>query len=104
MMIAVCGTGSVSAGINEWTSLGPDGGGARRLAIDPRDTNILYAITNTGLFNSTDGGASWRAIRSLPPGSGVIVSLEIDPQTAGTLYVVANASGSALNDTVFKST
>ena len=52
---------TVWAGINEWTSLGPDGGGVRALAIDPQNPSTVYAVTFAGVFKSTNGGASWRA-------------------------------------------
>jgi len=37
------GAGTLWAGINEWTSLGPDGGGARSLAVDPQNPSTVYA-------------------------------------------------------------
>ena len=34
------------------------------LAIDPQDSNTLYALTIGKLFKSTNGGASWTAANS----------------------------------------
>jgi hypothetical protein len=41
-----------------WTSIGPDGGQIRALAIDPTAPSTLYAGTQGGgVFRSLDGGA-----------------------------------------------
>jgi photosystem II stability/assembly factor-like uncharacterized protein len=36
-------------------------------AIDPRDSNILYAGTDIGVYRSTDGGASWLPFGTVLP-------------------------------------
>ena len=46
------------------------------LAINPRDSNVIYAVTNslaTGgfIFKSTDGGASWSGSNNGPPVTSV---------------------------------
>lgn len=71
------------------------------LAIDPVTPTTLYAGTPSGVYKSTDGGASWSAASSgltdlaLPnPDVGV---LAIDPATPATLY-----AGTGVG--VFKST
>lgn len=93
------------AGTNVWTSLGPDGGGATALAVDPKHADTMYAVTFAGLFKSTDGGANWGVTSPLPPNSGVITSLTIDPQNSGTLYAATRqADMGPPADAVFKST
>src|SRR5438105_1975446 len=57
----VLATDQVHAGLNQWTSNGPEGGDVRALAIDPQTPTTLYAGTLNGVFKSTDGGASWTA-------------------------------------------
>src|SRR5262249_37674516 len=52
---------------------------------------------------SIDGGSSWRPMGTLPPDTGVILSLIADPQHYGTLYV-GSGLGDPGRDTVFKST
>jgi len=42
--------------VNQWTSLGPEGGDVSVLVIDPVNTDTLYAGTGGGVFKSTDGG------------------------------------------------
>lgn len=61
------------------------------LLIDPADTDVLLALTLvSGLFRSTDGGATWQPWGTLPP-SAVSPSLERDPST-GAIWVGAWAS------------
>src|SRR5206468_3734344 len=77
------------------------------LAIDPQTPTTLYAGTGgSGVFKSTDGGASWSAVNTGLPYSGpsytphysYVPALAIDPQTPATLYAGTSGSG------VFKST
>ena len=35
------------AGVNQWTSIGPDGGNIAALAIDPNNSSTLYVATNS---------------------------------------------------------
>ena len=45
------------AGVNQWTSIGPEGGSISKLSVDPTNPSILYAGTQqAGVFNSLDGG------------------------------------------------
>src|SRR5437870_7952575 len=100
---------SVQAGVNVWTSLGPEGGAVLALAIDPRSPSTLYAGTRSGgVFKSTNGGASWSAVNTglltilpdnSPPGTVTVTvsALAIDPLLPSTEYA-------AVGGTVFKST
>ncbi len=57
------------------------------LAQAPSDPRILYAGTLAGVFQSSDGGATWAQIS--PPGSREIheiESLAVDPDRSDTLY------------------
>jgi photosystem II stability/assembly factor-like uncharacterized protein len=74
------------------------------LVVDRRDPDIVYAGTwETGVFKSTDGGASWRSL-----GLGSVNTLVLDPRDPDTIYagaVGAGASPGSLYDWsgVFKS-
>jgi photosystem II stability/assembly factor-like uncharacterized protein len=68
------------------------------LLVDPRDANNLYAGTNeygdyvgyrTGVFKSTDGGATWRALETDGLVSAEISMLAIDPLDSQTVYVAS---------------
>src|SRR5439155_25034317 len=62
-LLWACCVGTAHAEINVWASNGPEGGGIRALAIDPRVPATLYAGTDGGgMFKSTNGGAGWTAI------------------------------------------
>jgi photosystem II stability/assembly factor-like uncharacterized protein len=62
------------------------------VVIDPQNSNTLYVPGlnpgNPVIFKSTNGGANWNALSSLPPRLGVPV-LAIDPQSA--VYAVTTA-------------
>ena len=85
------------AGVNQWTTLGPEGGLIVDLAIDPSNSSILYsAANNAGIFKSSDSGATWA-----PANSGLTIAavtdIAINPTNPNTLYCAANSK-------VFKST
>src|SRR3989442_3107949 len=61
----VLATDRVQAGVNQWTSNGPDGGPVYTLAIAPQTPTTLYAGTyGGGVFKSTDGGATGAALNA----------------------------------------
>ena len=90
---------TLSAQTNAWTSIGPEGGIARSLAVDPRNPSTVYAAAPaSGIFKTTDGGASWSRLGSAPlPESFGLVSLAIDSK--GAVYAAGCPS-----DRVFKTT
>jgi hypothetical protein len=58
-----------------------------RVAVDPSDSNTLYAASNQGIFKSLDAGQSWFEINAgLPPHPSVD---ELDPSFITTLDVRA---------------
>ena len=90
-------TGISKAGLNEWTSHGPEGGYVRSLAINPNTPSTIYAGTwGGGVFKSTNGGGNWTAMNTGLT-STYVYALAIDPNTPLTIY--AGTSGG-----VFKST
>src|SRR2546425_13250992 len=88
---AVLGTGSGAlwGGINKWTSLGPEGGSVGVLTVDPSNPSTIYAAGVSGLYKSTDGGASWKPTSLSASGLNV---LSISPKN-GTLYAATWGSG-----------
>ena len=90
--------GVASAGVNTWTTNGPEGGQIRALAIDPATPATLYAGTfGGGVFKSTNGGGSWTAINTGLT-SNFANALAIAPSAPATLYAGTVGGG------VFKST
>jgi len=87
-----------------WVSIGPEGGTAYALAIDPHDHSVVYAGTNGGVLKSIDSGARWSPVNAgLPmPGSAeqlggpYVFSLAIDPQNTATVYAGVSFAGNVL--------
>src|SRR6266540_943436 len=78
--------GVASAGVNVWTSGGPEGGIVNALAMDPVTPATVYAGTAwAGVFKSVNGGGSWAAVTSGLTNLNVN-ALAIDPDTPATLY------------------
>ena len=89
--------GIASAGVNAWTSSGPDGGIVNALAVDPVAPATVYAGTmGGGVFKSVNRGGSWTAA-STGLTNLYVRSVAIDPVTPATVYVGTAAGG------VFKS-
>jgi photosystem II stability/assembly factor-like uncharacterized protein len=63
-------TGSgIGAPAATWKPLGPEGGGIRRLVVNPADKTEIWALTGDSpalLFRSNDGGATWKRIAVAP--------------------------------------
>jgi photosystem II stability/assembly factor-like uncharacterized protein len=66
------------------------------LAIDPGDSNTIYAAWTSGqaarvggIFKSADGGTTWIALDSDLAGGGVL-TLAVDPQNPATLYALTS--------------
>src|SRR5215472_14460579 len=101
LVVVLCCLGSteiVSAGVNAWTSIGPEGAQVTSLAIDPTVPIILYAATsNGGVFKTTNGGGGWSAINDGLTDS-YVTALAVDPKTPFIIYVGTSGSG------VFKTT
>jgi photosystem II stability/assembly factor-like uncharacterized protein len=75
LVILGTGSGTVWGGVNIWTSLGPDGGLIRALAVDPQDPSTVYAGTHGGVFKTTNGGTTWGSSGSL---KGLVGAYAID--------------------------
>ena len=102
--IAVTAAGMLLAGDNAWTSIGPEGGAIRAVAIDPQNLNTIYAAAYTGssgaVFKTTDGGRTWVNTGPFPCCSAVttVNILVTDTQQVGTVYAGTQYGG------VFKTT
>jgi photosystem II stability/assembly factor-like uncharacterized protein len=82
-------------GGESWSALNfglPSGGGiVSALAIDPQDSNIVYAsIFGRGIFRSADAGATWSDANFGRPLVNIHM-LVIDPGIPGTIYAASNA-------------
>jgi photosystem II stability/assembly factor-like uncharacterized protein len=70
----------------------PDGVRLNSLALDPRNTDTLYAGTFDGVLKSTDRGAHW-----IPANSGLttlrVNALAVDPRNPNTVYAATSGGG-----------
>jgi photosystem II stability/assembly factor-like uncharacterized protein len=69
---------------NSWSNAGLSGHRVKPLAIDPNNSNTIYAGSQSafGLLKSTDGGTTWRNIRS-----GIPETIAIDPNNSDIIFV-----------------
>ncbi|HKV12287.1 MAG TPA: hypothetical protein VJ725_29350 [Thermoanaerobaculia bacterium] len=80
----LAGAVSLSAGVNRWTPIGPEGGATWSLDAGP---GVIYTGTRSGgVLKSLDGGASWSPTSGLPP--EVIVDVAVDPTNPAVAYAV----------------
>src|SRR5262249_23445508 len=68
-----------------------------RIAIDPKDSNIVYVAAqgplwgpggDRGLYKTTDGGKTWKQILKISENTGV-TDVVVDPQNPETLYAAS---------------
>ncbi len=72
-----------------WQSIGPFGGGVLSIAIDPANSQTIFAGTQSFIYRSTNGGASWKASSN---GTNVnfFRKIVIDPTDNKIVYAVNN--------------
>jgi photosystem II stability/assembly factor-like uncharacterized protein len=95
------------AAASSWQSIGPSGGIALSVAVDPADPATAYAASGAaGLFKTVDAGLSWsHSDAGLLPGS--LVRVVLAPGAPATIYVAAAPLFFGLEEAgggVFKST
>jgi photosystem II stability/assembly factor-like uncharacterized protein len=75
----------------QWSAIGPMGGDARAFAAVPGEPQHLYlGTTNSWLYESVDGGASWRRLSKLDPADDLVVDhIVVDPANPATVFAAA---------------
>ncbi len=81
-----------------WKSLGPGGGLVRSLAVDPSNSNVIYAVgyseAKSGIqvrHKSTDRGLTWKLL-SIPGLDRLpIADVDVDPLNSEVVYVSSTA-------------
>ncbi len=63
--------------------------GVNSLAIDPRNTRIIYAGTTQGLFKSTNRGNNWTKIGDAL-GDGYVSAIQLNPSDTNTIYLATS--------------
>jgi photosystem II stability/assembly factor-like uncharacterized protein len=68
-----------------------------KIVVDPRDSNVVYVAAQgplwkaggeRGLYKTTDGGKSWKAVLTISENTGV-TDVVLDPSNPDTLYAAA---------------
>jgi photosystem II stability/assembly factor-like uncharacterized protein len=79
-----------------WKAIGPAGGDARAFAAVPGQPRHLYlGATNSWLYESADGGASWHRLSKLDSSDDLVLDhIVVDPANPATVYVAAWKVGS----------
>jgi photosystem II stability/assembly factor-like uncharacterized protein len=74
-----------------WSAIGPPGGDARAFAAVPGQPQHLYlGATNSWLYESVDGGASWHRLSKLDSSDDLILDhIVVDPVNPATVFVAA---------------
>ena len=60
------------------------------VAINPVDSNVMYASTAKGMFRSTDRGVNWQADKPNSSNPQFFLCLETVPGDESTVYGLAN--------------
>lgn len=96
-------TGPAWAGIGEWTGNGPEGAAVRAILVDPATPTTVYIGTlGSGVFKSTDGGATWAPVGTAELGTRTVRALVAGPP--GTIYAGVEDAAAATSGGVFQST
>lgn len=71
-----------------WTSVGPEGGDARSFAYEPGNPSHIYMGTTTSwIYQSTDGGATWKRLARLGKVDDLVVdNIVVDASDPKTIY------------------
>ena len=75
----------------QWIPIGPVGGDARAFAAVPGEPQHLYLGTiNSWIYESVDGGASWRRLSKLDSADDLVVDhIVVDAANPATIYAAA---------------
>ncbi len=76
------------AGTVQWVSVGPEGGDARAFAYDPGDpTHIYMGTTSSWIYESTDGGATWKRLARVGKTDDLVVdNILVDSADPKTIF------------------
>jgi photosystem II stability/assembly factor-like uncharacterized protein len=88
--LALLAAAPLRAGVNRWTSIGPNGGGVTALAFSANGRTVLAGTKTLGIFRSADNGRTWTPASSGLSGEEV-VDLAASPAAPGWVYAVTSS-------------
>ena len=95
--------GPASAGVDVWTRGGLEGAAIRSVLVDPASPATIYVGTlGSGVFKSTDGGATWAPAGAAQLAGRTVRALVTDWPTGTTIYAGVEDAVNAANGGVFK--
>ena len=81
----------------QWTSSGPFGGAAEIVRVAPLDPGMVLAGTGNALiYQSRNGGASWKLLPFPAQLAGTLHDLAVDPRARGTWYAAMESQNPAM--------
>jgi photosystem II stability/assembly factor-like uncharacterized protein len=83
---------STDAG-NTWQAGGATGATAKKFAVDPTNSSIIYAATGLAVAKSTDGGASWKSTSLRGATVDSVSEVVIDPHNTSVIYAGTTDNG-----------
>jgi photosystem II stability/assembly factor-like uncharacterized protein len=91
LLVALVPNQPALAQTTSWVPVGPDGGDARSFAADPNnDKHIYLGTTNSWIYQSEDGGATWRRLAKLAKTDDLLLdNIVVDSADPNTLLVGA---------------
>jgi photosystem II stability/assembly factor-like uncharacterized protein len=91
LLVALVPNQPALAQTTSWVPVGPDGGDARSFAADPNnDKHIFLGTTNSWIYQSMDGGASWQRLAKLAKTDDLLLdNIVVDSSDPNTLLVGA---------------
>lgn len=91
LLFAIFCASSAMAASTAWLPVGPDGGDARSFASDASNPKRIYlGTTNSWVYDSQDGGSTWKRLAKLAKTDDLIVdNILVDPTDPKTLFVAA---------------
>jgi photosystem II stability/assembly factor-like uncharacterized protein len=91
LLVALVPNQPALAQTTSWVPVGPDGGDARSFAADPNNDKHLYlGTTNSWVYQSEDGGASWHRLAKLAKTDDLLLdNIVVDSSDPNTLLVGA---------------
>src|SRR5262245_1544855 len=96
-VVALMSVGAVMAAERMWVPLGPFGGAAQAVVIDPAAPDRLLAAARQGLlYRSDDRGQSWRSLPFPRELSGVVQGMVAARTTPPSYYVAISGGGCGL--------
>jgi photosystem II stability/assembly factor-like uncharacterized protein len=91
LLVALVPNQPALAQTTSWIPVGPDGGDGRSFAADPNNDKHLYlGTTNSWIYQSQDGGASWQRLAKLAKTDDLLLdNIVVDSSDPNTLLVGA---------------